>query len=235
MQLAPPSKIKRYLKYLPYLPKTIWFNFHYLPYRQAVKLPIILYKPKLKKCKGKVQIDAPIKSGMICLGVPIVSIYPNAGISWEHRGTIRFQGKCIIGNNSYISTGASSTLNIGHNFNATTTLKLVCYHAISFGQDVLIGWDNLFCDTDFHACVKMDGEKSRGYAPIKIGNNNWFAMKCMTLKNTHTPDFCIVGAGSLLIKDYSAYPKHCLIAGQPAVFIKAGIYRDPENDTIEYK
>ena len=92
MQLPPPSKIKRYLKYLPYLPKTIWFNFHYLPYRQAVKLPIILYKPKLKKCKGKVQIDAPIKSGMICLGVPIVSIYPNAGISWEHRGTIRFQG-----------------------------------------------------------------------------------------------------------------------------------------------
>ena len=35
MQLPPPSKIKRYLKYLPYLPKTIWFNFHYLPYKTS--------------------------------------------------------------------------------------------------------------------------------------------------------------------------------------------------------
>lgn len=31
---------------------TIWFNFHYLPFRQAVRLPILLYKPKLLACKG---------------------------------------------------------------------------------------------------------------------------------------------------------------------------------------
>lgn len=31
---------------------TIYFNFHYLPFRQAIKLPIILYKPHLKLMKG---------------------------------------------------------------------------------------------------------------------------------------------------------------------------------------
>lgn len=35
---------------------TIYFNFHYLPFRQAVHLPIILYKPHLVKLKGNVNI-----------------------------------------------------------------------------------------------------------------------------------------------------------------------------------
>ena len=36
---------------------TIYFNFHYLPFRQAVKLPIFLYKPHLKLTKGSITIQ----------------------------------------------------------------------------------------------------------------------------------------------------------------------------------
>lgn len=35
---------------------SIYFNFHYLPFRQAMRLPILLYKPKLLKMKGNVKI-----------------------------------------------------------------------------------------------------------------------------------------------------------------------------------
>ena len=35
---------------------TIYFNFHYLPFSQAIRLPILLYKPKLLKMKGNVKI-----------------------------------------------------------------------------------------------------------------------------------------------------------------------------------
>ena len=36
--------------------QSVYFNFHYLPFRQAVKLPILLYKPKLLELQGNVKI-----------------------------------------------------------------------------------------------------------------------------------------------------------------------------------
>lgn len=35
-----------------YLPKTIWFNFHYLPFHQAKHLPILLSRPTFRKLGG---------------------------------------------------------------------------------------------------------------------------------------------------------------------------------------
>lgn len=66
--------------------KTIWFNFHYLPFRQAIKLPILLYKPKFLVCKGRIKIDGPVHFGMITLGCYRVSIYPNTGFTYENWG-----------------------------------------------------------------------------------------------------------------------------------------------------
>ena len=43
--------ICRLIKFLPHLPQSIWFNFHYLPFSQAMKLPILLYKPHFKALK----------------------------------------------------------------------------------------------------------------------------------------------------------------------------------------
>ena len=66
---------------------SIYFNFKYLPFKQAVKLPILLYKPHFLKLKGKVVIDAPkINTGMIRLGFHSVSVYPNSGITLELNG-----------------------------------------------------------------------------------------------------------------------------------------------------
>lgn len=50
------KKLRRYLQELRYIVPTLYFNFHYLPWRQAIKLPIVLYKPHLLACKGKVRI-----------------------------------------------------------------------------------------------------------------------------------------------------------------------------------
>lgn len=232
------GNIRKFLKFLPDIHKTIWFNFHYLPLRQAVKLPILLYKPKLLNCSGSVRIEAPIRTGMIRLGVFGVSVYPNRGITWENRGSVIFSGSCYIGNNSYIAIGGTGNLSFGDCFCATADFRVVCYKRISFGANTLVGWSNLFCDTDFHATKSTLPENvggNPGYAPITIGENNWFAMKCTTLKGANTPPLCIVGAGSLLLKDYSECPPSCLIAGNPAKFIKGGIYHDRDDDKIKYE
>ena len=103
------KKIFRY-RYILY---SLYFNFRYLPFKQAIKLPIVLYKPHLLKCKGTIvinPIDGKITFGMIRLGFPGVSVYPNNGITWEnHGGTIIFKGKCVIGNDSYLSFGEKTS------------------------------------------------------------------------------------------------------------------------------
>ena len=82
---------------------SIYFNFHYLPFKVAMKLPILLYKPKFLKLQGYIKLQGKIQFGMIRLGFPTVSLYPNIGISIEnHGGIILFKGKCRIGNNSFI-------------------------------------------------------------------------------------------------------------------------------------
>lgn len=50
------KKAKNLFRILYSLPKTLYFNFHYLPFKQAIHLPILLYKPNLVKCSGKISI-----------------------------------------------------------------------------------------------------------------------------------------------------------------------------------
>lgn len=229
-------KLRKLLRFIPYALHTIWLNFHYLPIKQAVKLPILLYKPRLLKCSGKIIVDfTDIKPGCIVLGENSVSIYPNSGICFENSGTIVFKGPCRIGNNSSISVGSEGVLEIGENVVASTSLKLVCYNNISIGNNTRIGWDSIICDTDFHSVKSDDTTKSKGFAPIHIGSNIWIAMRCVILKSTIIPDFCIVGANSLLNKDYSFVPQKSMIAGSPAKIVKMNVCRDLTDDIIRYK
>lgn len=225
----------RNLKLLPYIFHIIYFNFRYLPFVQAWKLPVFLYKPKLLRLKGKVVIDAPkIKTGMIRLGEYRVSLYPNTGIMWEnHGGTVVFKGRCRIGNDSKISIGKNGTLQFGVDFLSTAGLKLACYHLIEFSASVRVGWECTFMDTDFHKIKTLEGKESKGYASIRIGANNWFGNGCLVFKNTMTSDFTIVAARSILNKQYD-YPAYSLIGGNPVAMLKAGVYRDVLDDSIIY-
>ena len=51
------NKLNNIIKAVPYIFQTIYFNFHYLPFKQAIFLPIILYKPQFVSTKGKIIID----------------------------------------------------------------------------------------------------------------------------------------------------------------------------------
>lgn len=215
---------------------TIYFNFHYLPFNQAIKLPILLYKPKLLKMKGNIKIEkCKIKFGMIRLGFPTVSLYPNTGITYEnHGGTIVFNGKCAIGNNSAISIGAKAVVEFGDRFTATTTLRLTSYYKMTIADCVTFGWDTLVMDTDFHKLTKLSGGYSKGYAPVSIGSNNWFGNGCKIMKRTSTPDYCVVQGSTILSGPVSA-PSYSVVGNDSHVVVKAtGVWRNVDDDVIEY-
>ncbi len=225
-------KQRKYLRSIFY---SIYFNIYYLPFSQACKLPILLYKPRLIKMKGKIKIEATeITFGMIQLGFENVSLYPNAGIVYEnHGGEIIFKGKAEIGNNSAISIGASGKVLFGEHFLATTTLRLTSYASIEFKSYVLCGWECIFMDTDFHRITKIDGTSLKGFAPIVIGAHNWLGLRTVVMKGTETPDYCVIGANSLLNRKYDL-DCYSLIAGNPAEKKSSGVWRNYRDDKITY-
>jgi len=209
--------------------KTIYFNLYYLPLKQAIKLPILLYgKIKLKKMDGNITIDTKPKTGFIKLGKSIVSLYKTRDYSlvWENRGQIAFKGNFILGEGSSISTGINGYLEFGKNFAATSKLKIACYNNIIIQEDCRFSWENIVVDTDFHETINItSGERSLPIGQVLIGKNNWIGMRALILKGTETPDFCTVGPGSILNKKY-LIPEYSLIAGIPARLKKENIFMD---------
>ncbi len=232
------NRIRGGLWKLRSLPQSVWFNFHYLPFCQAIKLPIILYKPKLWLCKGSIVINAKeIKRGMITLGENTVSLCPNTGISFwcDKGGRIEFNGSCEIGNNSAIEVGSTGRVVFGDHFVATATLRLTSYNAITFEDYVVFGWDCTIMDTDFHKLTKVGGGYSRGYGSIHIGCRNWFGTGTLVMKNTRTPDYCVIAARSVLNKYYDFPPYSVIGPSHEMVVKKQGRWLNVEDDIIEYE
>lgn len=203
---------------------SIYFNFHFLPFKQAIRLPILVYKPKFQKLSGTITINAPIKFGMIRLGCNMVGIYPNSGIQLQIEGKLIFNGKCRIGNNCAIALSSTGTLTIGNNSSATADVKIICYDSVSLGENTLIGWSSIISDSDFHE-MESPGGTTTITAPIEIGNNNWFAMQCLVLKGAKTVNDSVFAARALVNKDYTDNPPRTLYAGSPAKPCKSGYCR----------
>lgn len=218
------------------LPQTIYFNFHYLPFKQAIKLPILLYKPKLLKMKGHVHIDYDnIHMGMIRLGFRTCSIYQNNGVIWENLGgNVIFKGKCLIGNESALSFGEKTIVVFGDDFKNTASLKLVSYRGITFGTHVRLGWGVLIMDTNFHPLYDMKKQfYKRASGLIEIGDYNWFGTQCKIMHSVKTPERCIFGMNTVVTRNCEMR-SYCVMGGSPVKILSENVMRDYEHDTEQY-
>ena len=210
--------------------RTIYFNFHYLPFSQAKKLPIYLHRPKFQRdwggqtfrLHGKVKIEADeIKRGMIRLGFIQATTHPDNGILWSNEGIVIFKGCCRIAQGSAFRNGGG-TLIIGKNFSGNPNTRFLCYDKIEIGDDVVGSWDVTISDYDYHAMKDaVTGEKRSPYGAIKIGDNNWIGQNVIVLKNTITPKFTTIAAGSVVSGDYKCKEKS-ILKGNPAIVVAEG-------------
>lgn len=218
-----------------YIFHIIYINFKCLPFKQAIKLPIIVYKPKFLSLKGKIVINGPVSFGMIQLGFNRVPIFPDAGCMIQNSGTIFFNGKTRLGNDTKIVVGKTGTLSFGKNFNATCSSKIVCYNSISFDRNCLVGWDNWFIDYDFHSLknVNLGGGKSKGYGTISVGHDVWFANSCRTYKNILIPSYTVISANTILYKTLN-FEQYTMIGnGSQLCEKRKGVYHDFFDDKID--
>jgi len=203
---------------------SVYFNLKYLPIREAIWLPVRIHRRcSLINLGGSVTIDAEVFPGMIQIGYGAVGIFdPRREHSvWNVRGKIIFKGKCFLGTGIRLNIAESGTLIFGQRVNITASSAIDCQTEISFGDDCLVSWDNLFIDGDHHNIFDCDGKLTNAPRNILVGKNVWIGCRCILLKGTTIADNCVVAAGSLLNGPYAT--PYAIIAGAPAKTVKENI------------
>lgn len=223
-------KSKRFWRAL--IPSVI-FNFRNLPFHQAKRLPIWVYKMRCLSQKGIISIESnKIYPGMIQLGFPRAATYQNNGITWRNKGKIIFKGRCKIGNDCCVIVGEQGNLTFGDDFKVNAGLKLVSECSITFGNHTLLGWGVICMDTNFHPVYDIDNRTyKRAFSPISIGDNNWFSSQCYIMHGVHTPNNCIFGARSIVTRG-GEYESYCVHGGSPIRVLSRNVMRDYDNDLI---
>ncbi|MFN8356329.1 MAG: hypothetical protein U0Y10_17870 [Spirosomataceae bacterium] len=202
--------------------KTIYFNFKYLPLRQAIKLPIFVSKKVyFMNVGGKIIFDCPIKTGMVQIGYGEVGIFDRkvSRSIWKVSGSVIFKGKANIGHGSKLSVGG--TLILGNNFTITAESSIVASNKVEFGENCLLSWDILIMDTDFHKVKDKAENILNPSTPIIVGNKVWIGCRCLILKGAIIPDNCVIGANSFVSKQLEK--ENAIYGGQPARLLKEEI------------
>lgn len=209
--------------------KTLFFNFKMLPFRQAVRLPILFYgKVSVRSLKGKVTINHAIYPGMIRIGVKNKYVDTQVPDSkWIVNGRIIFNGPIEMARGSYVLVARGAVLTIGSQRSFYgSNLKIICFNRISIGDCVRITWDCQIYDTSFHYMEYLNGDEIKPLqGEVVIGDRVWIGNRTTVSKGSVIPNDTVVASNSLVNKDFSQFGQNIFIAGSPAVLKRSGVRR----------
>lgn len=195
------KKIRKYIFGTNWI-KTIRINFHYFPFKDAIRFPILVsYRTVFQKLEGGVRVKGPLTTGMFLFGYrglgSIDAFYERT--IWDVTGVVTIEGKRLdIGRGSKFCIYGN--LSLGDKFSISGRSSIICNNSIIFGNNVLLSWDVLVMDTDFHKILNKSGVVVNGDKPIVIGDNVWIGCRTTILKGSKIPSNSVI-AGSSLIAD----------------------------------
>lgn len=209
--------------------KTIVFNLKYLPFEQAVLLPIFISRrAKLLKTKGEISINGKISPGLIQIGYGNIGVFDKkySRSILEIKGKITFGGKCRIGHGSKLSVSKTGHLTLGDNFSISAETTIICHKKITIGKDVLLSWDVLIMDTDLHK-IKNKGENHNinPDKPIFIGDKVWVGARSLILKGAKISNDTIIAANSTVLEN-KIKDENVVLGGNPLKVLKKDVEWD---------
>ena len=194
------------------IPKTIYFNYRYFGLHGLFSFNVLCSRyVKFRSLKGNVELDGKLTTGCVKIGFQEVSVFDNKfeRTIWENYGDIIMAPGFFLGSVSRISNHGS--MMFGENFHVSAKSTFICNKKIFFGKDVLVSWECLFMDTDFHQI--MDNKTDRCInedRDIYISDRVWFGCKCIVLKGSEILRDTVIAAGSIVSGKQTVHS--CVIA-----------------------
>ncbi|MDN3548550.1 acyltransferase [Mucilaginibacter aquaedulcis] len=204
--------------------KSVIFNFRYFPFKTAIKFPVLISNNVfLHKTKGRVIINAPIKTALIQIGYGAIGItdFKRSRAVWEVHGDIIFNGRAFIAHGCKISVAQNAELIFGDDFYMSTECAIVAAKKIEIGNHSIISWESLIMDTDFHHIADETGQVFNHPKEIIIGDSVWVGCKCTILKGSVIPQGSVVAANSMVTKKLTG--ENSIFGGSPMRVLKSNI------------
>ena len=109
-------------------------------------------------------------------------------------------------------------IRVGRNFYANHNLIILDEAPVTFGDNVFIA-PNCGFYTAGHALDPAERNRGLEYAkPITVGNSVWFGACVTVLPGVTIGDNCVIGAGSVVVKDI---PANSVAVGNPCKVVKS--------------
>lgn len=180
---------------------TLIFNFKVFPFLTAIRLPVIVGGNVRLLGIHRGCVECPAYTGILRLGI-------DEGFWGMHRGLGSFihfgnDGRLVCRGSANVSAvfriNVAGRVEMGDNFRSNTGLLLSCEKEMTFGRDVLLGWNVTMIDGDGHK-VLAGGVKVNDARSIRIGNHCWIAANTTILKGVRLMDNTIVPASCCITK-----------------------------------
>lgn len=211
--------MNKIVKIILSIPKIIYVNLRWLPFKQAFLLPILISFDAQLKGGGKIILRDKPHFGMVHIGFHQVSICdPRDKTIVIIDGILEIKGTFHIGNGTKIRVTKSAKLTTGNNFGISASSAINCYNGITIGDDVLFSWECLVMDSDTHPIFGTNNEIINRGKEVVIGNHVWVGCRNTILKGTKIPDGCVIGACSLVTG--TNFEPSSIIIGNPAKSVK---------------
>lgn len=231
------NKIKRFFRIS--LWRTLFFNFYMLPFKQAIRIPIILTRNvRFYNLSGKICFSGEVKTATVRFG-----FFGEDNMYWNSKKTLlKIEGKLYFGSDIHFANGIlirvekNAVLKIEDNTSISNEVKIICYEFIHIKRNNRIAWETQIIDTTFHFIIDKNNPENIAplNKPVILGENNWIGNKTNIMKGAETPDFCIIASGSLVNKKINV-PNYSLVAGVPVKLIRENVYRALIDEEIQIK
>lgn len=217
------NSLKYYINRVPNIPKTLLFNFYYLPFKQAIRFPIFVGgRVKINSLGDRTALKVDTtKLGFVQIGSgkgPHGMANRNGCWDISSGARIHFEGKFISNKGLKFIAKKNAELFFGDGTTMGPNGMILCEKKISIGKECMLSWNVQLMDSDGHP-IFVDGECINYPKEITLGDHIWCAENVTILKGSRIPDECIIGSHAVVTG--SKYNEHDIIAGCPAKTIKS--------------
>ncbi len=206
---------------------SLWFDLHFLPFKEAIRIPVYIShntKIKGKIAKDSIKINAPIHSRMISLGISDATFGlqgdKNSYLMMDKGSKIIFNGPCVFSKGFSFRIFQNGVLDVGNNvyFNAYSNISV--HTRIHLGDNVLGGWNISIRDSDVHSLSNLafPNKKTNEDSEVFIGDHVWLSSYTDILKGTYISNNSVTAYRACVGKRFKE--ENVLLGGLPAKIIK---------------